>query len=293
LKAIEKKNKMELVGQPVKCFEGTVNQYRHNSSTLSCPMTFTVFLPKDSKNCPVLYWLSGLTCNDQNFITKAGAQKYAAEHGLVLVCPDTSPRGDNVPTGAPGEWDFGQGAGFYISATKSPFDVNYHMYEYVTEELLQLVENNLPVKKGTRGIFGHSMGGHGALICALKNPEKYKSVSAFAPICNPINCAWGTKAFKGYLGDDSSQWVHWDSVELAKAYNSQEKLHILIDQGDADKFLKENQLLPENFSNAITNRSDKNLSVEYRLQPGYDHGYYFIGTFIEDHIRHHKKILDQ
>jgi len=272
-----------------KCFGGLQKVYSHHSSELGCDMKFAVFLPPNAKPghpAPALYWLSGLTCNEQNFITKAGAQKYAAQHGIIIICPDTSPRGLNIP-GEDDGWDFGTGAGFYVNATEEKWKTNYRMFSYVTEELPKLVNANFPVIHDNISISGHSMGGHGALVCALKNPGLYRSVSAFAPICNPINCAWGEKAFGGYLGADKETWKQWDACELVQAYNGP-PLPILIDQGLEDGFLKDGQLLPDNF---VSSCQKSNFPVVLRKQDDYDHSYYFIASFIPDHIDHHAKHL--
>ncbi|MBD5803577.1 S-formylglutathione hydrolase YeiG [Azoarcus sp. Aa7] len=270
-----------------KSFGGWLKRYRHRSRTLDCEMTFTVYLPPQAEpggKLPVLYWLSGLTCTDENFMQKAGAQRVAAELGLVLVAPDTSPRGPNVPGDPDGAWDFGHGAGFYLNATQAPWAHHYRMHDYIVEELPTLVEANFPVSDA-RGISGHSMGGHGALVCALHNPGRYRSVSAFAPITNPMNCPWGEKAFSRYLGAERTRWREWDaSVLIADAA---EKLPILIDQGDRDDFLA-TQLQPEALE-AAARAAGHPLTL--RLQPGYDHSYYFIASFIEDHLRHHAAAL--
>ena len=270
-----------------KSFGGWLKRYRHRSRTLDCEMTFTVYLPPQAElggRLPVLYWLSGLTCTDENFMQKAGAQRVAAELGLILVAPDTSPRGPDVPGDPDGAWDFGHGAGFYLNATQAPWARHYRMHDYVVEELPALVEENFPASDA-RGISGHSMGGHGALVCALRNPGRYRSVSAFAPISNPMNCPWGEKAFSHYLGEERARWREWDaSVLIADAA---EKLPILVDQGDRDDFLA-TQLKPEALE-AAARAAGHPLTL--RLQPGYDHSYYFIASFIEDHLRHHAAAL--
>uniref|UniRef100_A0A8C2HB73 S-formylglutathione hydrolase n=1 Tax=Cyprinus carpio TaxID=7962 RepID=A0A8C2HB73_CYPCA len=251
-----------------------------SSSELKCKMKFAIYLPPkaESSKCPVLYWLSGLTCTEQNFITKAGSQQAASEHGIIIVAPDTSPRGCNIE-GEEESWDFGTGAGFYVNATQEPWKTNYRMYSYVTEELPRLINSNFPADPEKMSISGHSMGGHGALIC---------SVSAFAPICNPIQCAWGQKAFSGYLGPDKSTWELYDATVLAESYSGPE-LDILIDQGRDDQFLSASQLLPDNLIAAC---SKKKIPVVFRLQQGYDHSYHFIFSFINDHIKHHAKYLN-
>lgn len=270
-----------------KSFNGWYKRYRHHSSTLGCDMTFSIYLPpqiEQGARPPVLYWLSGLTCTDENFMQKAGAHRLAAELGLVIVAPDTSPRGADVPGDPDGSWDFGLGAGFYVNATQAPWARNYRMHDYVVHELPALIEANFSVST-KRGISGHSMGGHGALVCALRNPGRYQSLSAFAPICNPLNVPWGEKAFSRYLGEDRTSWRDWDaSVLLAEAV---EPLPILIDQGDRDDFLN-SQLRPEVLE-AAAKASGHPLIL--RRQSGYDHSYYFIASFIDDHLRHHMLAL--
>lgn len=266
------------------CFGGWQDVYRHESSTLHCSMQFAVYLPPQAghEKLPVLYWLSGLTCTEQNFITKAGAQRYAAEHGVVLVAPDTSPRGSEVAD-AEG-YDLGCGAGFYVNATRAPWERHYRMYDYVTHELPSLVEANFPVN-GARAISGHSMGGHGALVIALKNPGRYRSVSAFSPIVAPSQVPWGEKAFTAYLGEDRDTWRAYDAVELMKT--AQDRLPLLIDQGDADEFL-ESQLKPQLLQ---ATAGALNHPLTLRMQPGYDHSYYFISSFIGEHIAYHARSL--
>ena len=270
-----------------KSFGGWHKRYRHRSSSLNCDMVFAVYLPPQAEQgakLPALYWLSGLTCTDENFMQKAGAQRMAAELGLIIVAPDTSPRGEGVADDANGAYDFGLGAGFYVNATQEPFARHYRMYDYVVHELPGLIESNFPVSD-RRGIAGHSMGGHGALICALKNPGRYQSVSAFSPISNPMNCPWGEKAFSLYLGEERSRWREWDaSVLIAEA---EEKLPILVDQGDRDDFL-EGQLKPQALQAAAKAAAHP---LTLRMQPGYDHSYYFIASFIDDHLRHHADAL--
>lgn len=269
------------------CFGGVQQFYKHDSRETRGSMKFSVYLPPQAKagKVPVLYYLSGLTCTDETFPTKAHAQTVAAELGLMLVAPDTSPREPRIP-GDADKWDFGQGAGFYVDATQAPWAENYRMYSYITKELPAVVEANLPSMSGATGIFGHSMGGHGALTLALRNPSLYKSVSAFAPIVAPMQCPWGQKAFSNYLGADQESWRQYDASELVakKAFPT----HILIDQGTADQFLKEQQLLPEKFSAAAAKSGQK---LTLRMQEGYDHGYYFIQTFMADHLHHHAKVL--
>ena len=269
-----------------KSFGGWHKRVRHHSATLGCDMIFAIYLPPQAEAgpVPVMYWLSGLTCNDENFMQKAGAQRIAAELGIAIVCPDTSPRGENVPGDPAGGWDFGLGAGFYVNATQAPFDQHYRMYDYVVSELPALVEGNFPVSE-RRSVAGHSMGGHGALICALKNPGRYCAVSAFAPIVHPAGVPWGEKAFSGYLGNDRSTWKAWDTCELIA--NAPERLHLLVDQGSADGFLQ-NQLKPE-LLQAACDQAGHPLTL--RLQDGYDHSYYFIASFIGDHLLHHAAAL--
>jgi S-formylglutathione hydrolase len=263
---------------------GWHKRYRHRSAVLGCDMVFAVYLPPQGGTLPVLYWLSGLTCTDENFMQKAGAHKLAAELGMIIVAPDTSPRGAEVPDDPDKAWDFGLGAGFYLNATQEPWARHYRMYDYVVQELPALIEANFPVSD-KRGISGHSMGGHGALVCALRNPGRYQSLSAFAPVSNPSNCPWGEKAFSRYLGDERSRWREWDACALLA--EATEKLPILVDQGDRDDFL-ENQLKPDALK-AAAQAAGHPLTL--RLQPGYDHSYYFIASFIDDHLRHHAKAL--
>ncbi len=266
------------------CFGGWQDVYEHASDTLGCTMRFAVYLPPQagSATLPVLYWLSGLTCNEQNFITKAGAQRYAAEHGVILVAPDTSPRGDDVADAD--SYDLGKGAGFYVDATQAPWATHYRMYDYVVNELPALIEAQFPVT-GARAISGHSMGGHGALVIALKNPGRYRSVSAFSPIVAPSQVPWGEKAFGAYLGDDRAAWRAFDATALVET--ATERLPLLIDQGDADEFL-DGQLRPQ----LLTAACDAvGHPIELRMQPGYDHSYYFIQSFIGEHIAHHAKAL--
>ncbi|XP_066266959.1 S-formylglutathione hydrolase-like [Branchiostoma lanceolatum] len=271
-----------------KMFGGFQKVFSHESTQLKCKMNFGVYLPPqaESGKCPVLYWLSGLTCTEQNFVTKACAQRAAAEHGIIIVAPDTSPRGCNIE-GEEDGWDFGTGAGFYVNATEDKWKTNYRMYSYVTEELPSVVNSSFPVDSDRQSVFGHSMGGHGALICYLKNPGKYRSVSAFAPICNPVSCPWGQKAFSGYLGSNKDTWKEYDASELVKKYQGP-PVDILIDQGTADSFLPAGQLLPDNFVAACT---ESKVPVVLRMQEGYDHSYYFMASFMDDHIKHHAKHL--
>ena len=266
------------------CFGGQQNVYRHTSSVLGCTMNFAVYLPPqaETEKLPVLYWLSGLTCTEQNFITKAGAQRYAAEHGVILVAPDTSPRGEDVPDVE--GYDLGQGAGFYVNATALPWARHYRMYDYLVEELPALIEASFPANDA-RAICGHSMGGHGALVIALRNPGRYRSVSAFSPIVAPSQVPWGEKALGAYLGPDREAWKRYDATELVPS--APEKLPILIDQGQADEFL-DGQLQPWKFKEAA---DAVGHPVMLRMQPGYDHSYYFIASFIGEHIAHHARAL--
>jgi len=250
-------------------------------------MVFSVYLPPQAEDnkVPALYWLSGLTCTDDNARTKAGMQRYAAEHGIAIVFPDTSPRGDDVADEAD-RYDLGKGAGFYVNATQAPWNSHYHMYDYVTQELPTLLESELPLLPNVKSVSGHSMGGHGALICALKNPHDYKSVSAFAPICHPVDCGWGKGCFSAYLGEDREIWKPYDATELI---NSGARFNdILIDQGTGDEFYDEKQLLPEDFRMACNN-AEQPLTL--RMQEGYDHSYHFIASFIDEHIAYHAKAL--
>jgi S-formylglutathione hydrolase len=269
-----------------RCFGGVQGYYRHESRECGSPMRFSVYRPPaaESGSVPVLYYLAGLTCNEETFAIKAGAQRVAAELGLLLVAPDTSPRIPRLP-GDDSAWDFGLGAGFYVDATSEPWSRHYRMYSYVTRELPQIVAANFPARAGAQGIFGHSMGGHGALVCALRNPGSYQSLSAFAPIAAPSRCPWGTKAFSGYLGGDRKAWAEYDASELIarQAFPGR----ILVDQGTADPFLRE-QLLPEAFETAAREAGQE---LELRRHPGYDHGYFFIASFVEDHLRHHAAAL--
>ena len=271
----------------VKLFGGMQAVYAHESSSTNTEMKFAVFLPPQAEQggkLPVLYWLSGLTCTEENFITKAGAQRAAAELGIILVAPDTSPRGEGVADDPDGAYDLGLGAGFYLNATREPWAAHYRMYDYVARELPKLVESEFPADPGRSGIFGHSMGGHGALTIHLKNPEKFKTCSAFAPIIAPMSAPWGRKAFSNYLGDDETAWRAYDSTALLEDRGASEA-HILVDQGGGDQFL-EDQLRPHLLEAAA---KQANQPLTLRLQPGYDHSYYFIASFIEDHLRWHAK----
>lgn len=277
----------------VKVAGGSHQQYTHTASSLNCDMRFAIFLPPNAsknKKVPVLYWLSGLTCTDENFMQKAGAFKRAAELGIAIVAPDTSPRGDDVPDDENQAYDFGLGAGFYINATQAPWDKHYQMYDYVTKELPALIEANFPVTD-RKSISGHSMGGHGALVIGLKNQDDYQSISAFSPICAPMTCPWGIKAFSHYLGDDKTAWQAFDASQLLR---NGSKRAILVDQGESDNFLVE-QLKPELLeaaaleANLSVSATDTNLVV--RRQAGYDHSYFFIATFIDDHLGFHAGYL--
>jgi S-formylglutathione hydrolase len=262
------------------CFGGWQDVYRHRSGALDCDMTVGVYFPPQAAQgpCPVLYWLSGLTCTEQNFITKAGAQRYAAEHGVILVAPDTSPRGDDVPD--EDRYDLGKGAGFYLDATQQPWAQHYRMHDYVAHELPAWVESD-PAASDVRAIAGHSMGGHGALVIALRNPGRYRSASAFSPIVAPSQVPWGEQAFSAYLGEDRATWKQWDACELVAGANG--RLPLLVDQGDADEFLS-TQLRPELLREACIAAGHP---LTLRMQPGYDHSYYFISSFIGDHIAWH------
>lgn len=271
-----------------KVFGGRQIRYEHWSSVLNCSMQFSVFLPAQAEQGPVpaVYWLSGLTCTDENFSSKAGAQRVAAELGLALIIPDTSPRGDDVPDDAEGAYDFGKGAGFYVNATEQPWAQHYRMYDYIVDELPELVEANLPLTDA-RAISGHSMGGHGALVIGLRNSQRYASISAFSPIVHPTAVPWGKKAFSGYLGSDERSWQAYDATLLLQASEGKNVPPILIDQGDADNFLAE-QLCTDFFHDA---NEAVGAGARIRMQPGYDHSYYFIATFIEDHLRFHASNL--
>ena len=272
--------------EAIKEFGGWLNRYEHDSTSCRCTMTFSVYLPPQAatEKVPAVYWLSGLTCTDDNFRTKAGAQRYAAEFGLALIIPDTSPRGDGVAD-EPNRYDLGKGAGFYVNAIQAPWSAHYRMYDYVTAELPALVEAHLPVLPGVKSISGHSMGGHGALICALKEEGAYRSVSAFSPICHPLKSPWGEGCFGAYLGDDKERWKQYDATELVKAGCG--IMPALIDQGTDDEFLAE-QLFPQDLQAAYEARG---ASLDLRMQEGYDHSYHFIATFIGEHLAHHAKAL--
>ena len=269
------------------CFGGAQRYYEHHSSEIGMAMKFSVYLPPKAvmgEKVPALLYLAGLTCTEETFMIKAGAQRLASELNVALICPDTSPRGAGL-AGESDSWDFGVGAGFYLDATTKPWALHWRMESYIFNDLLPLIAAKLPVDMDRLGIFGHSMGGHGALTLALRHPGVFKSVSAFAPIANPVNCPWGHKAFSGYLGEDKTEWAKHDASELMSAQSAAPyPAGILIDQGLADKFLIEKQLLPEAFEAACAKVGQP---LTLRRQAGYDHGYYFIQTFIDDHLRHH------
>lgn len=268
------------------CFGGRQLRFEHDSEVLNCAMQFSVFLPlrAEKAEVPAVYFLSGLTCTDENFSTKAGAQRVATELGIALIVPDTSPRGDNVADDPDGAYDLGLGAGFYVNATEGPWKSNYQMYDYIVKELPELVEAELPIND-KRAIAGHSMGGHGALVIGLRNSDRYSSISAFSPITNPTQCPWGEKAFSAYLGDDREEWKQYDAVEIIKSKG--QPLPIRVDQGLADDFLEE-QLKPENLKEAI---AEVEGGGTVHLHDGYDHSYYFISSFIEAQLRFHAKYL--
>lgn len=277
---------MEKIGAN-RCFGGEQLRYRHHSQVLACDMTFSLFLPPQVADgpVPVLYWLSGLTCTDENFVTKAGAQRYAAEHGIAVVAPDTSPRGDGVPDDPDGAYDFGLGAGFYVNATQAPWSGHYQMYDYIVQELPALVAAHCPVDGERVAISGHSMGGHGALTIALNNPGRFRSVSAFAPICAPMRCPWGVKALGAYLGSDTEAWRAHDASELLAT--AQERLPMLVDQGSADDFLEEQLQTPLLEAAALA----ADYPITLRMQDGYDHSYFFIASFIGEHLEFHARHL--
>ena len=273
------------------CFGGAQRYYEHHSSEIGLAMKFSVYLPPKAvmgEKVPALLYLAGLTCTEETFMIKAGAQRLASELNIALICPDTSPRGAGL-AGEADSWDFGVGAGFYLDATTRPWARHWRMESYILNDLLPLVGSKLPVDLQRLGIFGHSMGGHGALTLALRHPGRFKSVSAFAPIANPINCPWGHKAFGGYLGDDKAKWARHDASELMSAQTAAPfPAGILVDQGLADKFLIEKQLLPEAFEAACAQAAQP---LTLRRHAGYDHGYYFIQSFVDDHLRHHAQQL--
>jgi S-formylglutathione hydrolase len=276
---------MEKVGEN-RCFDGRQLQFTHRSEVLNCDMRFGIYLPPQAevRNVPVLYWLSGLTCTDENFTHKAGAQRVAAELGIAIVMPDTSPRGEGVPDDENEAYDFGLGAGFYVNATEAPWSEHYRMYDYVVNELPELIEAEFPVTE-KRAISGHSMGGHGAITIGLNNPDRYTSISAFSPICHPMDCPWGEKALGNYLGPDKSAWKKHDASELLRTAETQ--LPLLVDQGLADNFLEE-QLKPEALETAA---AESGYAMKLRRHEGYDHSYFFISSFIDEHLRFHAKYL--
>lgn len=272
-----------------KVFGGSIRQYAFHSESLNSVTRFAVFLPpnaSDDSPVPVVYWLSGLTCTDENFMQKSGALRIAAELGIAIVAPDTSPRGDNVPDDPHGAYDFGLGAGFYLNATQAPYNQHFHMYDFVVNELPQVIEAHFPVNS-KRGISGHSMGGHGALVVALRNPASYRSVTAFSPIANPSEVPWGKKAFSNYLGDDKQQWLLYDTCHLLSKFSdsSDNPIPALVDQGDQDNFLDE-QLSTSILIKVV---AETKYPMQVRMQEGYNHSYYFISTFIEEHLRFHAK----
>jgi S-formylglutathione hydrolase len=275
---------LELISEHA-CFGGVQRFYRHDSAVIGLPMRFSVYLPPQAlagDRCPALFYLAGLTSTEETFAIKAGAQRVAAREGLIVISPDTSPRGANVP-GEADHWDFGLAAGFYLDATQAPWREHYRMESYIVDELYETVCAALPVAPRRIGIFGHSMGGHGALTLALRHPDRFRSVSAFAPIAHPSVCPWGIKAFSGYLGDDRAAWAAHDATELMQRAQRPFPGGILVDQGEADKFLAE-QLYPDDFAVACAAAGQP---LQLRRHHGYDHGYYFIQTFIEDHLLHH------
>jgi S-formylglutathione hydrolase len=268
------------------CFGGRIGFYKHASAANHCDMQFSVFVPPQAADgkVPVVTFLSGLTCTEENFMVKSGAQRVAAELGIMLVSPDTSPRGEGVPDDPDGEYDFGLGAGFYVNATEEPWSRHYNMYDYVTQELQAAVFDNFPGDADRHGLMGHSMGGHGAFTVGLRNPGMFRSLSAFAPICTTLNSPWGRKALGHYLGSDTATWQEYDASEVARnADNVGHWGKILVDQGNDDPFLAE-QLHPELLEKAC---AESGLDLELRYHDGYDHGYYFISTFMEEHLRHH------
>ena len=268
-------------------FGGQQLRYKHQSAVLNCEMTFSIYLPPQASQgpVPVLYWLSGLTCTDENFVQKAGAQQHAAEHGIAVVCPDTSPRGEGVADDPDAAYDMGLGAGFYVNATQQPWAEHYQMYSYVVNELPALINAQFPVDGQRAAVSGHSMGGHGALSIALKNPGQFKSVSAFSPICSPLNCPWGHKTLGNYLGADRDSWAQYDTVALVA--EASEHLPVLVDQGEADNFLDEQLKTPL----LIEAAKRAGFPMDIRMQPEYDHSYFFIATFIGEHMAFHARAL--
>lgn len=270
------------------CFGGVQAYYRHDSREIGLPMRFSVYHPPREKKqlVPVLFYLAGLTCNEETFMIKAGAQRWAAQYGIMLVAPDTSPRDTGIP-GVDTDWDFGNGAGFWLDATQAPWKDRFRMASYVVHELRPLIMDEFNADEDHVGIFGHSMGGHGALVLALRHPEVFRSVSAFAPIAAPSRCPWGEKAFTRYLGADRSTWQEWDASELMKSRSTPFPQGILVDQGLNDQFLQQ-QLMPEEFEKAC---AQARQPLTLRRHAGYDHGYYFISTFMHDHLAFHHEIL--
>jgi S-formylglutathione hydrolase len=275
---------MQLVAS-IRSFGGQQLRFQHRSEVLRCEMHYSLYLPPQAEGgrVPLLTWLSGLTCTDENFVQKACAQRAASEHGVAILAPDTSPRGEGVPDDPEGAWDFGLGAGFYVNATEPPWNEHYRMYDYVLSELPALVAETQAVDLQRQSIFGHSMGGHGALTLALRNPDRYRSVSAFAPICSPLNCPWGEKALGRYLGAERSVWAAHDSCELVRA--AEHRLPLLVDQGDADGFLVEQLKTP--LLRAAC--EDSGYPATIRMQPGYDHSYFFIASFMDEHVAFHAR----
>lgn len=271
----------------IKEFGGWLNRYKHDSIVCNCSMTFSIYLPPQAPKSPVpvLYWLSGLTCTDDNARTKAGMQRYAAELGLAIVFPDTSPRGAKVED-ARNRYDLGKGAGFYVNSTQEPWRAHYQMYEYVTRELPSLIESNFPVIKGCKSISGHSMGGHGALICALKNPSAYRSVSAFSPICNPILSGWGQGCFTAYLGPDRDSWEAYDATCLIEA--GAQPIPLLVDCGTNDEYLAEQLYI----DSLVTACRANDFPLNLRMQRDYDHSYHFVASFIGEHLAYHAEVLN-
>lgn len=278
------------IDKTIRTFGGTLYKLSHQSKVLDCPMKLNVFIPEGAKKLPTLFYLSGLTCSPENATEKGFFAPSCVKHNLAIVFPDTSPRETNLP-GEHDSWDFGSAAGFYLNATEDPWKKHYNMESYIVEELPSLVFSQFAdeLDSGSKSILGHSMGGHGALTLFLRHPGAYKSVSAFSPISNPVNCPWGTKAFNGYLGKDKSTWGEHDATELVQKYKGPTPV-ILIDVGTSDNFYNDGQLLPENFLKA-SSKSEYNGKVDLRLQAGYDHSYFFISSFAEDHIAHHAKYL--
>lgn len=277
---------MQIVAD-VKSFGGRQLRIQHHSTVLRCAMHFSLYLPPGAERAPVplVTWLSGLTCSDENFVQKAGAQRAAAELGVAILAPDTSPRGESVPDDPEGAWDFGVGAGFYVNATQAPWSAHYRMYDYVVEELPGLLAGEYPLAMERQAIFGHSMGGHGALTIALRNPQRYRSVSAFAPICAPSQCPWGEKAFGTYLGPDRTAWQAHDAVELIGRATA--ALPMLVDQGSADGFLQEQLKTP--LLQAACDAAG--FDAQIRMQDGYDHSYFFIASFVAEHLAFHARHL--